>query len=60
MKFFEKLIITKGIGRFDLFFCLVAITSNSIFSFGQESSNTAAGDIVGSGGSVAFRAEDEC
>ena len=54
MKFLEKLIITKVIGRFDLFFCFLVIISNSIFSFGQESTNTAGGDVVGSGGSVAF------
>jgi len=54
VKFLEKLIIVKGIGRFDLFFCFVVIISNSIFSFGQESANTAGGDVVGSGGSVAF------
>lgn len=54
MKFFEKLIIIKGVGRFDLFFCFVAIINNSIFSFGQESANTAGGDIIGFGGSVAF------
>ncbi len=54
MKFLEKLIITKGIGRFDLFFCFLVILSNSIFSFGQESANTAGGDIIGSSGSVAF------
>lgn len=54
MKFLEKLITTKGIGKFDLFFCFLVIISNSIFSFGQESANTAGGDIIGSGGSVAF------
>jgi gliding motility-associated-like protein len=54
VKFLEKLIITKGIGRFDLFFCFLVILSNSIFSFGQESANTAGGDIIGSSGSVAF------
>ena len=54
MKFFKRLIITKIFQKIDLLFCFIAIFSSSIFCFGQESANTAGGDIFGSSGSVAF------
>jgi len=52
--FLKPLKINKEFQRIELLFCFIAVISNSIFSFGQESANTAGGDIIGSSGSVAF------
>ena len=54
MIFLKPLKINKEFQRIELLFCFIAVISNSIFSFGQESANTAGGDIIGSSGSVAF------
>ena len=54
MNFLKPLRINKEFQRIELLFCFIAVISNSVFSFGQESANTAGGDIIGSSGSVAF------
>jgi gliding motility-associated-like protein len=54
VNFLKPLTFTIEFQKIDFLFCFLAVISNSIFAFGQESANTAGGDIAGAGGSVAF------